>query len=27
MGFQNALNTTDHDFTTSFNHHPKLIWW
>jgi hypothetical protein len=25
MGFQNALNTTDHDFTTSFNHHPKLI--
>ncbi len=26
MGFQNGLNAMDHDLTTSFNHHPKLIW-
>ncbi len=27
LGIQNGRNTMDHDLTTSFNHHPKLIWW
>jgi hypothetical protein len=27
MGIQSGLNTMDHGLTTSFNRHPKLIWW
>jgi hypothetical protein len=26
-GIQSGLNTMDHNFTNSSNHHPKLIWW
>jgi hypothetical protein len=26
MGIQNGPNTMDHNLTTSFNYHPKLIW-
>jgi hypothetical protein len=26
MGILSGLNTMHHDFTTSFNHHPELIW-
>lgn len=26
LGIQSGLNTMDHNLTTSFNHHPKLIW-
>ncbi len=27
MGIQGGLNTMNHDLTTFFNCHPKLIWW
>jgi hypothetical protein len=27
MGLQSSLNNMEHNLTTSFNHHPKLIWW
>jgi thiamine phosphate synthase YjbQ (UPF0047 family) len=26
MGIQSGSNIMDHDLTTPFNHHPKLIW-